>query len=315
MKKLLLVAMFLGLAACAPEGAEPGDPSSDESELDESGEELISKNFKSNAIVDDVDMVDWKALSADEIDDFLARPYPDLDNDASCLATYTSKGRTAGQVLAEKAKKYKVNPIFLLAHLQKESGLVSNNLKTCPASKLAKAFGCGCPDGGSCSAQQAGFEQQVECAAGLTRDYLDDLDDGKTTISGWRPGKAKTTLDGRGITPQNKATAVLYTYTPWVGDKNSKGNKAPFGNYLFWKVWVRYAKTLGYAGLTASPAKPACTSDAQCNGNKEATNKVCAASGSAKGMCVEGCHQDSDCPSSKFCSDADLDGEGVCVSP
>jgi hypothetical protein len=43
---------------------------------------------------------------------------------------------------------------------------------------------------------------------------------------------------------QNAATVSLYKYTPFVGDMALviDGGKygAPFGNLLFWKVWVKF---------------------------------------------------------------------------
>ncbi len=304
----LFALLALGGVACSGTDAEPEDP--DAVEL--GGEELLSKSFKVDAIVEDIDLTDASALTAAEIDDFLDHPYPDLGGKASCLASYKSGGKTVGQLFAEKAKTYKINPIFLLAHLQKESSLVSNTKATCSSSKMAAAFGCGCPDGQGCSSQFAGFAGQLECAAKLTRSYLDDLNGGGATVSGWRVNKAKNTLDKRTISPKTKATAVLYTYTPWVGDKNAAGNKAPFGNYLFWKVWQRYTKTLGYAGVSPAPVAVACTSDAKCNGGKAGTGKVCSLEGATKGMCVSGCNDDSDCATGKVCSHAT--DAGACVA-
>lgn len=204
--------------------------------------------FKPSEIVTDAQMTDAGALTAEQIDAFLERPYPDLDDLPSCLASYTSGGKTAGRLIADAAQEHGVSPVYLLVHLQKESSLVADSSTKCSSTKLAKAFGCGCPDGQGCSSQYATFAGQVDCAAAKTRAYLDDLEGGGSTVSGWKVGKAKTTLDKRTIVPKNAATAALYTYTPWVGDKSASGNKAPFGNFLFWKVWLRFSKTLGAGG-------------------------------------------------------------------
>jgi hypothetical protein len=40
------------------------------------------------------------------------------------------------------------------------------------------------------------------------------------------------------VTCKNIATAALYRYTPWIGDADFQGNKSPFGNFLFYKVWT-----------------------------------------------------------------------------
>jgi hypothetical protein len=48
-------------------------------------------------------------------------------------------------------------------------------------------------------------------------DYFEDLDTRGTTVSGWAVGESKRSQDPCTITPANRATAALYTYTPWVG--------------------------------------------------------------------------------------------------
>ena len=307
-RSVLFGLFFGGLGvACSSAGSTGEDPGDDQ-EL--SGEDLISSTFKQDAILEDVDMLDSDALTASEIDAFLRNPYPDLNTSPSCLASYRSGGKTAGQLIAERSKKYGLNPLFLLAHLQKESSLVGSTQATCSPSRMAAAFGCGCHDGEACAPQYAGFVNQLECAARLTREYMDDLDGSGATVSGWRLNTPKLTLDKRTIAPKTRATAVLYTYTPWVGNKTAAGNKAPFGNFLFWKVWLRYASTLGYKGVTLTPA---CTSDASCTGGQPGAGKVCSTTGATRGMCVAGCRDDGDCQGDKVCSHETA--AGACVTP
>jgi hypothetical protein len=210
--------------------------------------------FDRNTVITDVEMLDSAAFSAAEVDAFLKRPYPHLSSEGSCLSRMTFGGKSAGTIIVETSKKYGLNPLFLLTHLQKESSLIGNTAQTCSQSRLDKAFGCGCPDNQACDPTFTGFQKQLDCAGKLTKSYLDDLATKGYTIANWKVGAGKKTLDGYTVTPKGKAAAVLYTYTPWVGDKSSGGNPAPFGNYLFWKVWGGYAKTLDYNG----PA-PACT--------------------------------------------------------
>ncbi|WP_170319745.1 S-layer homology domain-containing protein [Polyangium spumosum] len=237
------LAFLLG-AGCI---AEPGD----EGALDDENpmmEDFALGDFDRHAIIPDAEMLDPQAFTAAEVDAFLKKPYPHLHSSGSCLSRMTFGGKTAGTVIAETSVKYGLNPLFVLTHLQKESSLIGNTSATCPKSRLDKAFGCGCPDNAPCNPAYVGFDKQLDCAGKLTRGYLDDLAAGSTTIAGWKVGAGKKTLDGYTITPKGKAAAVLYTYTPWVGDKASGGNNPPFGNYLFWKVWGGYAKTLGYDG-------------------------------------------------------------------
>jgi hypothetical protein len=204
--------------------------------------------FDRNEIITDGEMLDANAFNAEEIDAFLSRPYPHLHKNGSCLSRMKFDGKTAGTVIVETSTKYGLNPLFILTHLQKESSLIGNTQATCSQSKLNKAFGCGCPDGAACDAQYAGFAKQLDCSGKLTRSYLQDIANKGKTIAGWSIGAPKKTLDKYTITPKGLAAAALYTYTPWVGDKASGGNQPPFGNYLFWKVWGGYRKTLGYDG-------------------------------------------------------------------
>ena len=174
-------------------------------------------------------------MDAEAIQQFLSStPY----GNKSRLATYSSGGMTAAQAIAAAAEKYHINPLAILVRAQMEQSLIA---KTNPSDKaLNYAFGCGCPDGGSCSTQWKGFHKQAECMAGHMRDYLDDQAGGGETIAGWKVGKAKKTLDPSWVTPKNKATAALYTYTPWVGSSG-------FGNLSHFKIWKNFAAAVGYA--------------------------------------------------------------------
>ncbi|WNG15146.1 LGFP repeat-containing protein [Cystobacter fuscus] len=81
----------------------------------------------------------------------------------------------------------------------------------------------------------------MECGAAKIRNYLKDLDAGRPTISGWKVGVTKQTLDPCTVTPATKATAALYTYTPWVGAYASQcGRTSVGGSSLVTAVFTRY---------------------------------------------------------------------------
>ena len=63
------------------------------------------------------------------------------------------------------------------------------------------------------------------------------LKPGTTFYVGDLIGKLWKVHDGS-VTCKNIATAALYRYTPWIGDRDHSGNKAPFGNFLFYRVWT-----------------------------------------------------------------------------
>ena len=67
--------------------------------------------------------------------------------------------------------------------------------------------------------------------------YLTQFDALVMTISGCALGRARDTADPVAITPANRATAALYTYTPWV-------LRGQGGNWLFWNVYRKFASYL-----------------------------------------------------------------------
>ncbi|MBW2458924.1 MAG: hypothetical protein JRI68_30780 [Deltaproteobacteria bacterium] len=96
-------------------------------------------------------------------------------------------------------------------------------------------MGCGCPDYQNCIEALRGFDKQVACAAERFRTYLTEQDESGATIAGWKVGKAKKTLDGYWVTPKSRATAAIYTYTPWVS--SAKDHQL---------IWKKFAGFVGY---------------------------------------------------------------------
>jgi len=286
----LVVGAALG-AGCA--AADPDKAPYDENPL---MNDAALGSFERNTVIEDEAMLDVNALTAADVDAFLAKPYPEYHDEGSCLSRMKFSGKSAGTAIVDAAKKHGLNPLFLLTHLQKESSLIGNTEQTCSQRRLDEAFGCGCPDGGGCDASYAGFEKQLDCAGKLTRLYLEDLATKGYTISDWRVGEAKSTLDGYSVTPAGRAAAVLYTYTPWVGDRSADGIDPPFGNYLFWKVWGGYAKRLGYEGPAGDPACEAVFKDI-CGSPHEADIAWLAAEGLTSGC---------DAAKQLYCPDAEL---------
>ncbi len=140
------------------------------------------------------------------------------------------KVKTAAQIIDRVAKKYNINPQFLIALLQKEQGLVEGKITD---KRLNWATGYAvcdnCELGHPLVEKYKGFAKQVEAAADRIRNtYLAQIDTAGKTLTGWGPGITKT-ASGIKITPINKATAALYTYTPHIN-----------GNKLLWSVWERW---------------------------------------------------------------------------
>lgn len=221
-------------AACAPT-TEPPDDEDEQEVIDGNEDELAEPGFDRNRVISDAAFTDSEAMTEAEIQAFLDEtPY----GNKSALANYTSGGKRASRAIAEAAEKYHLNPLVILTRAQMEQSLIGKS----SASKTALdfAFGCGCPDNASCSETWRGFHKQADCMASHMRSYLDDLESDGSTIAGWQVGKAKKTLDPQWVTPKNKATAALYTYTPWVGTSG-------FGNLGHFQIWKRFAGHIGYA--------------------------------------------------------------------
>ncbi|MFH1430646.1 MAG: hypothetical protein ABIG71_03950 [Candidatus Uhrbacteria bacterium] len=158
-----------------------------------------------------------------------------LEQRSSELA-YTHQPDSAGmvkfpsEILWFAAQEATINPQVLLVMLQKEQSLIDRRSPS--QSQYDWAMGYGCPDGTGCNSRFKGFGKQVRGAALQLRGYLDDLVQKGQTIATWAVGRSKQTSDGYTVTPQNRATAALYSYTPWRGSETNIG-----GNYSFVRLW------------------------------------------------------------------------------
>ena len=110
-------------------------------------------------------------------------------------------------------------------------------------------MGLSCPDDDSCDPQYAGFFKQVFGAAKRYQYYVKHEDDygyqsGKLTPILYNPNKACGTSD---VYIRNKATALLYIYTPYQPNKaaleagdgegdecSSYGNRNFSNIYSYW---------------------------------------------------------------------------------
>ncbi|MDC0710599.1 hypothetical protein POL68_19130 [Stigmatella sp. ncwal1] len=188
-----------------------GCGSSEEPVVDElTGQVLMEATTKydMHRLLEDADISGGQWITTAQVQQFLQQK-------GSYLANYTDPtwGKKASALIVERSGAYGISPLYMLARIQTESSLITSGTST----NLAKATGCGCPDSSGCDISYAGFGNQVECSAKKIRGYFNDLDAGRTTVSGWKVGLTKQTSDPCSVKPVNKATAALYTYTPWVG--------------------------------------------------------------------------------------------------
>jgi hypothetical protein len=198
---------------------------------------LAENNFNPNYIIGDSEILDYTAMSLEEIKEF-------LNDKGGYLANYScanpdGKMMTAAEIIYDRATTNLVNPKFLIVLLQKEQSLIEDDSPR--QSQLDWATGYGCPDGDSCNVRWQGFWKQVNSASLQFRDYMDNpqlytykAGQSYTFTNPYSTTKNEITM----VTPANQATAALYNYTPHVYN----------GNYNFYNIWQRYFTREYYDG-------------------------------------------------------------------
>ncbi|MFA6215480.1 MAG: hypothetical protein WC768_02855 [Patescibacteria group bacterium] len=190
----------------------------------------LARTFNPSDIIDDGDLTDKNALSKTAIQKFLER-------ENSVLARYSQevdgKAMTAAEIIWTIGQKHNINPKFLLTTLEKEQSLIHKTQATEKALDWATGYSC---YGNTCKDKYRGFYNQLEASAETQQIYWN-----KAGQFSFKVGQTTKSLDGYSVTPQNKATANLYIYTPYVGYSPELGVTAPYGgNRLFWRIWHRY---------------------------------------------------------------------------
>ena len=243
MRAAAALVSILVIASCADEGPySDHDESSDYDDVDGFGGGKadfagIPTVFDRNLIMSDEQFVASELVDADQLQAFFEdSPY----HNRSWLADYiTPEGYRAADAIVNAAVAEGVNPMLLVSRMQVEQSLVSKTVRP-SASRLAKALGCGCPDGGGCSAQFSGFTNQLTCGARILRKWYD------ASIAGngiFNKGVAKRTLDPITVVPRSHATASFYAYTPWVLQGSG-------GTWLVWNVTRKYTRHAEAHGLS-----------------------------------------------------------------
>jgi len=229
----------------------------------------IDPEFDPNNIISNSLLLDADSMTLEGIQNF-------LENQGSYLAYYSTENtygdnKSAAEIIYEAAtnnyncdgvdlsdtpteneKELKcsqiktVNPKFLLVLLQKEQSLIQENNPT--QRQLDWATGYGCPDGSSCNPYWEGFGKQVNSAALQFWWYM-EYPQGYNYKMGttYTFNNPYGTIETKTITatPQNKATAALYNYTPHVFN----------GNYNVYKLFKRYFPPTRYPDGTLLRAK------------------------------------------------------------
>jgi hypothetical protein len=163
---------------------------------------------------------------------------------------------SAAQLIWDAAQKYSISPKVLLTTIQKESvgPLTTDDWPF--YSQYQHPLGANCPDSGpngsaNCDPNYYGFSMQINQAAALFRYYLDNM-----SQSWWTYKKpfatnsilwnvSSTGCGAANVYIQSKATAALYTYTPYQPNQAALNNLygtgdgcSSYGNRNFWRIFT-----------------------------------------------------------------------------
>ncbi len=167
----------------APASNEPGN-----------GNKYGSHAYSPKNVISDKEFTDSNYMSLADIKNFLTKMGSQLVKNIG--------GVDVADAIKKAADASKVNPLVLLATLQKEKGLVQTK-KAITQRQLDWACGVGAYDGGTFNSKYKGFAKQISSAAST---YKKLYDGGVQTVS-INYGKSS-------VTPLNAATTAVYRYTP-----------------------------------------------------------------------------------------------------
>ena len=232
-----MATLLMGTGCSAIEGGAFSDheESSDfaESSSDERSDGLGASFNRHNVMSDDFFSATF-AIDGDGLQQFLeTSPY----GNRSWLADAEINGERAADAIVAASSAEGINALVMLGRMQVEKSLISKTVR--PSQRTVDfAFGCGCLDNQPCFESFRGLDKQISCAAETLSTWY------QSSLAGegeWRQGRTTRSLDPLSVTPENHATASLYSYTPWV--LRGRG-----GNWLVWNItrkFEQHAKSLG----------------------------------------------------------------------
>jgi len=162
--------------------------------------------------------------------------------------------KSAAQLIWDAAQRYNISPKVLLVTIHKESAGPLTTDDWPFRNQYTYAMGAHCPDSGpngsaNCNPDYAGFSIQISESAKLMRYYLDNMD------KSWWPYKKlgnnsvlfhpNTSCGSSIINIETRATAALYTYTPYQPNQAALNNLygtgdgcSAYGNRNFWRIFT-----------------------------------------------------------------------------
>lgn len=159
----------------------------------------------------------------------------------TCLKDKVVSGKSAARIIYDAGKANNINPQVILATLQKENSLVTDDWPW--PTQYKTAMGYGCPDStpGQCDAEYHGFKNQVDKAAWQFRRYVENPNAYNfgvgTRFVRYSPNAS---CGGTNVNIRSAGTAALYNYTPYQPNPGAVAAypaEAPcgaYGNRNFW---------------------------------------------------------------------------------
>ena len=192
---------------------------------------------------------------------------------------YTGRSReTAAEIIVNVANSCGISPKVLLVMLEKETSLVTMNG---PGDwRYERAMGYYCPDDparpGWCHPDYGGFFNQVFNAAGQMQRYVQNPNDYGYLAGRWNNilYNPDASCGSERVYIENKATAALYIYTPYVPNRAAMDNLygsgdycSAYGNRNFWRLYTDW-----FGPTTGAPASVAVTTARNPYGTVDAVN-------------------------------------------
>lgn len=202
--------------------------------------------FEAGRIIDDAIFTNKDTMNVSQIQAFLNSKVPVCDTNGTqssefgggtraqwgaahghpapfiCLKDYSEGGKSAAQIIYDKARAYSINPQVLIVLLQKEQGLVTD---TWPLnSQYRTATGYGCPDTAPCDSQYYGLTNQLDWSAKMFRAIMNASPTWYTpyvlgnNFIRWSPNSE---CGGGNVDILNRATQALYNYTPYQPNQSA----------------------------------------------------------------------------------------------
>jgi len=174
--------------------------------------------------IDDGDFTNPNTMDLDDIRKLLDNRNSFLDGDNHQIKDVDGELIDPSQLIYDAARNNNISPEVIIATLQKESSAIT--LTSRPGdTRLKNLTGFG---GGSTIR-----EQIASTGAQLRRDF-NRLANGGETLGGWKPNSPHATDDRKTVCPANISSAILFTYTPFVG---AGWGGAYGGNALFFDIF------------------------------------------------------------------------------